>query len=77
MGVMASFLLDAGTHCHAIHLAPASQRATASLWLARKVLQNPSYDVWFSSPEIEDSIEAINADAQLRAFFYEDSQNEV
>uniref|UniRef100_A0A5K3FT94 CYCLIN domain-containing protein n=3 Tax=Mesocestoides corti TaxID=53468 RepID=A0A5K3FT94_MESCO len=66
---MCRFLLDAGTHSHAVSKARESKKAAAALWLARRVLCNPSYALWRRRPEIVRLRRLIRSDPRLKRFY--------
>ncbi|BHF61496.1 G2/mitotic-specific cyclin-B3 [Sparganum proliferum] len=66
---MSRFLLEAGMHSHSISLCRESKKAAAVLWLARRVLRNPTYTDWLRRPEIAQLHRLLKADSRLQAFY--------
>ncbi|VDN11517.1 unnamed protein product, partial [Dibothriocephalus latus] len=66
---MSRFLLEAGMHSHSISLYRESRKAAAVLWLARRVLRNPTYTDWLRRPEICHLHRLLKADPRLQAFY--------
>ncbi|VDL91826.1 unnamed protein product [Schistocephalus solidus] len=66
---MSRFLLEAGMHSHSISLSRESRKAAAVLWLARRVLRNPTYTDWLRRPEVSHLHRLLKADPRLQAFY--------
>lgn len=66
---MSRFLLEVGMHNHEINLIRESKKAAAVLWLARRVLANPSYHEWLKRSDTQTMRVKIKQDSRLLALF--------
>lgn len=66
---VSGFLLEVGMPNHKIKLIGQSKKATTVLWLARRVLANPSYHEWLKRSDTQTMRVKIKQDSRLLALF--------